>query len=60
MKKSINIDRLKSDLSAFQSYIETHFEEFSHDPVDSGTLYEFGKQNYYILSSITLSNPFPC
>ncbi len=42
---------LSDDINAFQSFIETHFEEGSHNPVDSGELAEFGKQVFYALDA---------
>lgn len=52
MNKDNLISSIQNDLDAYQSYIENNFEEFSHSPVDSGTLYEFGKQTYYVLGGI--------
>lgn len=52
MEKKDMISKVLNDLDAYQAYLDSNFEEFSHAPVDSGTLYSFGKQTFYVLSSI--------
>lgn len=52
MEKKDIISKVLSDLDTYQTYLDSNFEEFSHAPVDSGTLHSFGKQTFYVLSSI--------
>lgn len=52
MEKKEIISKVLSDLDMYQTYLDSNFEEFSHTAVDSSTLYSFGKQTFYVLSSI--------
>lgn len=52
MEKKDIISKVLNDLDMYQTYLDSNFEEFSHTPVDSGTLHSFGKQTFYVLSSI--------
>lgn len=42
---------LSEHINAFKYYIDTNFEEGSHNPIDSGDLAEFGRQVYYALDA---------
>lgn len=42
---------LQKELDAFQSHIQSNFEEYSDKPVTSGELAEFGKQVFYVLDA---------
>lgn len=55
MDKQTIISKIQNDLSAYQTYIESNFDESNHNAIDSSTLYSFGQQTYYVLSSIVES-----
>ena len=46
------LDHVLEDLDVYQQYIENNFEEGNHQTVDSDELFNFGKQTFYVLSSI--------
>lgn len=52
MEKNDIVSKAVNNLDAYQAYLDSNFDEFSHTPIDSGTLYSFGKQTFYVLSSI--------
>lgn len=52
MDKYNTRSRLLADIEIYESYIRDNFKESSHDTVDSGTLYSFGKQTFYVLNDI--------
>ena len=55
MDKVALISKIEDELHAYQSYIETHFEEFDHSSVTSHDLYDFGRHTFYVLSAISES-----